>query len=162
MIPHNTEPKELVEFIEKSAIATQEKTEAFGLDPAWMKYGLPLVLLFLLLAVLWKMARWVEPKASAVVDGILKNADRTPGLLEAQAARDIADAARTEALLAAVRALNTLAEQLAQRVGAQSERTQLIATAVAQNNPLILQLTQSVAENSRLLGIVVEHLRTKE
>jgi|SRR6185436_9305705 len=76
------------------------------------KYGLPLVILGLVLVLAWRFLGWMRPYADRVANEIVTR----PGFLEAQAARDAATAARDQ-----IQA--ELIKQLCERVSTQSELT---------------------------------------
>lgn len=110
------------------ATSTQTPTEVKGWLDASKEYGLALVFLVLILVVLWRMARWIRPKADQVVAGILANNERVPGLIESQEKQNAAVLLAMQALATQLQTQSALLEQLAQRIANNIDRTQLVAT----------------------------------
>lgn len=114
------------------------------LDRTGVAVGILIVVGF----ALWRLLRWVKPRADVVLDGFIANANRVQPLLDAQQARDAAQSARDTAILSAIKSLEgaitahtMVVEQLAERVNAQSHRTALIAEHVAKMADHLLALS---------------------
>lgn len=126
----------------KEATLLQTPPELNGWSKFLDQTGLALGLLLVLLGLLWRLSLWIKPKANTIVDGILANSNRVPGLLEAQARA-------YEGLKAATDAQNILLAQLAERVSKQSDRTQLIAEHVSRQSDHIARLIERAAKDEK-------------
>lgn len=91
---------------------SQDPSDILKLPPWVEKFGLPAVLLGLLIAFVWALLKWMRPYADRLANEVVAR----PGFLEAQAARDAANAARDQ-----IQA--ELIKQLCERVSTQSELT---------------------------------------
>lgn len=99
------------------------------------RFGVPTVLLIFLGFLLWKLAKWSEPRASALIDTTLDKAAALPGLLDENRKSASAQEARDKAIVHTMEMAMELIKDLRERVDAQSKRTQLMAeTMVVANN----------------------------
>lgn len=137
----------LAALLRKHSTAAQVPTD-MGAWSSWLdRTGVAVAILIVIGLLLWRLLRWMRPRADIVLDGFIANANRVQPLLDAQQARDAAQQARDTAILSSIKALEAaiqahtmVVEQLAERVGIQSARGALIAENLSKMNDHLLAL----------------------